>query len=110
MTEESQVVTPLLTRYLQDSDSEIARLARLCRIPLLEPGIVSRVLRNDQSVCGALDALAFARLRTLLILHFAIREKAAEASATLQMPAIENEIIERLRKSFPELAIWAPAA
>jgi hypothetical protein len=44
-----------------DLDQEIARLALLCRVPILDPGNVERVLRKDGSVCGTDNPVAFAK-------------------------------------------------
>ena len=110
MTEKGHVLIPLWAENLEQIDREIARFARLCRVRILQPGIISRVLRDERWVCGNWDALAFARLRELLMLHFAIRAKAAGALGGAQTARIEDEIIERLKVSFPELAEQAPPA
>jgi hypothetical protein len=104
MTEKGHVLIPVWAENLEQVDREIARLALLCRVRLLDPGVIARVLANETWVCGGSNPLAFARLRDLLMLHFAIREKAAGAFGAGPTARIEDEIIERLRKSFPELA------
>jgi len=60
-------------------DRELARLAQLCRLSLLAPGVAERVLRRDASVCGTTNALAFAKLQGLLALHFVLQAKLAAA-------------------------------
>jgi hypothetical protein len=54
---------------LQEIDLEIARHAVICKIPLLQAGVVERVLANDASVCGAEHEAAFKTLRGLLYKH-----------------------------------------
>ena len=77
---------------------------------ILQPGVVRRVLQKDASVCASPNAIAFAKLHDLLMLHLAIREKAVESFGQAQAAAIENYVIERLRKSFPDLpGGWPPA-
>jgi hypothetical protein len=94
---------------LEEVDREIARLAVLCRVQILEPGVITRVLKNDTSVCETANPVAFRKLHELLMLHLAIREKAADSFGQAQATAIEDYIIERLRKSFPDLARgWPP--
>lgn len=88
---------------LEEIDREIARLALLCQIRILEPGAISRVLHRDASVCGTNNPLAFRMLRDMLMLHLAVREKSAESFGQAQAAAIEDFILERLRKSFPEV-------
>ena len=40
----------------------------------------------------------------MLMLHFAIRQKAADVIGQAQTAEIERYVIERLKKSFPDLA------
>ena len=97
-------------RNLEEIDHEVARLARLCRVSILHPGVIDRVLQNDMSVCGADNKIAFQKLRGLLMLHFAVRGKSADQLGQAETAAIERFIIERLTKSFPDLAAakWPP--
>lgn len=93
----------LWTEDLEEVDREIARLALLCRVSILEPGVVRRVLQRDASVCATSNPVAFAKLHDLLMLHFAIREKSVDSFGDTQATAMEDYIIERLKKSFPDL-------
>jgi hypothetical protein len=100
----------LWTDDLEEVDREIAKLAMLCQVRILQPGVIGRVLKNDASVCGTANAVAFRKLHDLLMLHLAIRQKAVESFGQAQTVAIENYVIERLRKSFPDLpGGWPPA-
>lgn len=95
---------------LEEIDREIARLATLCRVRVLDPGVIERVLHKDASVCGSSNAIAFKKLRDMLMLHFAIRQKSADAVGQAQTAEIEQYVIESLKKSFPELGTdWPPA-
>ena len=99
-----------LATNLEEIDREVARLAWLCRVPLLQRGVAERVLHGDDSVCGTKNRRAFAKLHNLLMLHFAVREKTAAELGQRETVAIETYVVERLRKSFPELAAdWPPA-
>jgi len=104
------VYRALWAEDLEEIDREIARLSVLCQVRILEPGVIGRVLKNDHSVCRTENAVAFRKLHDLLMLHLAIREKAADSFGQAQAAAIEDYIIERLRKSFPDLTGgWPPA-
>ena len=95
---------------LEEIDHEIARLATLCRVRILEPGVVERVLHKDASVCGTSNEIAFAKLHDMIMLHFAVRQKSADVVGQAQTAEIERYVIERLKKSFPDLAgDWPPA-
>ena len=51
----------------------------ICQVRLLDPGAIERVLKNDATVCGAPNAPVFSKLRSLLMMHYAIRDKAIAA-------------------------------
>ena len=97
------VYRTLWTEDLEEVDLEIARLALVCQIRILEPGVIRRVLQKDATVCGTQNPAGFAKLHDLLMLHLAIRQKAADSFGQAQAAAIEDFILERLRKSFPEV-------
>ena len=104
------VYRALWTEDLEEVDREIARLATLCQVSILQPGVVRRVLQKDASVCASPNAVGFAKLHDLLMLHLAIREKAVDSFGPAQAAAIEDYVIERLRKSFPDLPGGWPRA
>ena len=95
---------------LEQIDREIARLATLCRVRILEPGVIERVLRKDASVCATSNEIAFAKLHDMVMFYFAVRQMSADAVGQAQTAHIEYYVIERLKKSFPDLAAdWPPA-
>ena len=44
----------------------------------------------------------------MLLVHFAVRQKSADALGQAQTAVIEADIVERLKKSFPDLGKWPP--
>jgi len=103
MTESKDPVYRLLwSDDLEEVDREIARLATICQVRILDPAVMRRVLQKDASVCGTENPAGFAKLHDLLMLHLAIRQKSADSFGQAQTAAIEDFILERLRKSFPE--------
>ena len=95
---------------LEQLDRQIARLAMLCQVRLLDPGVIERVLHDDRSVCGSDNRMAFTRMRDLLLMHFALLEREAEAVGQQEAAAIQEFVVERLKKSFPGLAAPWPRA
>jgi hypothetical protein len=85
------------TKHFDDIDREIAQLATVCKIPLLDPGVIERVLHNDTLVCGTQNPRAFEKLRSLLMMHYSVRDKAVVALGEAETMKIMNEIVERLR-------------
>jgi hypothetical protein len=95
---------------LEELDREIARMALLCRVRILDPDVLDRVLRNDASVCETQNSIAFAKLHGLLMVHLALWKQSADALGEPQKAQIEAHIIERLRKLFPAIADGWPHA
>lgn len=60
-------------------------------------------------MCGIDNPITFAKLHDVVMRHFAIRRKSAEAVGKLQTAVIETEIIERLRQICPGMGELAPA-
>jgi hypothetical protein len=109
VTEHQDFPPALWAENLDELDREIARLALVCQVRILDPGIILRVLQKDASVCGTDNPPAFAKLHQLLMLHLTLREKSVEALGQAKTMAIEDYVIERLKKSFPDLGKWPPA-
>jgi hypothetical protein len=103
--------TERLMNSLDEIDTEIARLALLCKVRILDPGVVERVVRNDASVCGTNNPIAFAKLHNMLALHFGVRDSAGAVHGQAIAAVVEQQVIDRLRVRFPALsAEWPPAA
>ena len=86
---------------LASIDMEIARLAQLCGIHMLQPGVAEAVLRNDSSLCNGSNPVAWDKLRGLLVLHYhVVAENAAadgvEAAAETLRQALQT-VSERMR-------------
>ena len=100
-----------LMNSLDEIDAEIARLALLCQVRILDPGVVERVVRNDVSVCGTNNPIAFGKLHNMLAMHFGVRDSAGAAHGQALVSRVEQRVIDRLRARFPDLAAeWPPAA
>ena len=100
----------LWAENLEEVDREIARLATICQVRILEPGVIRRALQNDTSVCGTQNPVGFKKLHDLLKLHLAIREKTVRNLGEQLTERLEEEIIARLAKTYPDLAApWPPA-
>jgi hypothetical protein len=85
-------------KNLDDVDTEIARMAAICQVHILDPNVIDRVIRNDASVCGSANPKAFEKLHHLMMMHYQIREKAVGAIGQAETQALINQIVERLRQ------------
>ena len=86
----------------EELDAEIARLAVVCQIPILQPGVIQRVLQSDATVRGADSPLAFSKLHDLLMVHLAVRGKSVDILSQSQTAMIESHVLERLKTRFAD--------
>ena len=97
-------------RTLEELDHEVGRLAHAV------PACRSSSPASSSACCTVIawcaertTRSAFAKLRDLLMMHFAVHKKWAAEVGEPQVAAIEGYVIERLRKSLPELGgRWPP--
>ncbi len=82
----------------EDIAREIARLASICNVRILDTGVIERVLRNDASVCGMQNKAAFDKLRGLLMMHYSVRDDALEALGDEKTRLLVESIVMSLRK------------
>ncbi len=87
-------------KNLDEVDREIARLATICNVRILDPGVIERVLRDDESVCGSRNAIAFGKLRAALKMHYHARDQAMGALGEAGAARVVADIVESLRERF----------
>ena len=90
------------SRTLNEVDAQIARQATICKVRILDPGVVKRILENDETVCGTRNAAAFASLRNLLMMHYQVRDQAVSALGEEQTKALVEGIVGKLRERIGE--------
>ena len=97
-------------KHMADIDREIVHHAVLCKVPLLDPGVIERVLKNDRSVCGSDNQRSFEKLRSLLMMHYSARDRAVVAIGEAETLAMIGEIVARLRERLGDKLGGSPAA
>ena len=97
-------------RSLDDVDREIARLATICNVRILDPGIIERILKNDESVCGSRNPRGFTKLRQSLMMHYQIREQAVKQLGEAGTRELVEAIVAKLRESIGERLGGSPPA
>jgi hypothetical protein len=85
-------------RQMDDLMTEMARQATICKVKLLDPGVIDRVLQNDASVCGSANPVSFKKLRDAMMLGFVVRDKSVENLGAAETEAIATAIRERIRE------------
>ncbi|HSV20166.1 MAG TPA: hypothetical protein VLR71_17250 [Casimicrobiaceae bacterium] len=100
---ETELGSAWWSQSLEEMDREVARLATLCRVRILEPGVIERVLNNDDSVCGINNPAAFRKLRDALMMHYHLRDKAVGALGEIHAAALVKRVIDRLAARYGDV-------
>jgi hypothetical protein len=85
---------------LENVDREVARLATICKVRILEPGVIERVVQGDETVCGSKNPPGFQKLRQALMMHYHVRDQAVGAIGQAQTTALVHQVVDRLRARF----------
>ncbi len=81
-------------------DSEIAKMASLCGIDILDRAQLKRALEKDANVCTRSNPLAFEKLHTLLKAHYLLRDRAADALGDAGAQAAIDRAVTALLEKF----------
>jgi len=100
MADEPSYRTARWTKHFEEIDKEIAKYAALCKVRLLDPGVIQRVLNDDETVCGSSNPALFKKLRGLLMMHYSVRERAVVALGPQETLRMVDDIVKRLRERF----------
>jgi uncharacterized protein (DUF2342 family) len=87
---------PAWERHLDAIGDELLRLTTVCGVNLQDPGVVDRILKNDEKVCGKNNPIGFRKLRELLMATFGSVNKAIDRIGPEQTKEIVDAIKERL--------------
>jgi hypothetical protein len=97
-------------KHMEEIDRQIAQHATTCRVRLLDPGVIERVLQNDSSVCATQNKAAFDKMRALLMMHYSVRERTVVALGQEQTMLIVADIVARLRERLGDKLGGSPNA
>lgn len=83
-------------RHLDAIADELVRLTAVCDVSLREPGVIDRILRNDDTVCGKRNPIGFRKLRDLLVAVYSSLNKAVDRLGPDETKAITDAIVARI--------------
>lgn len=87
-------------KQFEQLDTQILDEAAVCQVRILDPGVIERVLENDTLVCGAENPAAFAKMRSLAMIHYSLWDKAVVALGQQGAVTIMTEVRDRLRARY----------
>jgi hypothetical protein len=83
-------------RHLDAIGDELMRLAIACNLRLKDPGVVDRILNNDETVCGSRNPIGFRKLHELVKATFDSVNKSTDRIGKEETQRIIDAITERL--------------
>lgn len=89
----AQESNPQWSRHLKGIADELLHLSVACDLRLSDPGVIERVLKGDDTVCGRKNAIGFEKLRKLLMATYDSLGKAIDRIG----PEETRKITEALR-------------
>ena len=92
----SEPISPAWARHFDTIGDELLRLTTVCGVNLREPGVVERIVKNDETVCTKRNAIGFRKLRDLVMATFSSLNKAADRIGPDETRLIVEAIMERL--------------
>jgi hypothetical protein len=87
---------PVWARHLDAIGDELLHLTIACDVNLRDPGVVERILKNDETVCGRKNPIGFRKLRDLLMATFSSVNKAIDRIGPDETKQIVDALLERL--------------
>ena len=87
---------PAWSRHLDAIGEELLRLSIACNVRLREPGVIDRILKNDESVCGTSNPIGFRKLRALVMATYSSVNKAIDRIGPDEVKVITDGIIEHV--------------
>jgi len=77
---------------------EISKLAVACDVDILDPNVVSKAARGDESVCKRKNPAAFKRLHDLLLVLFTVGGKTIDRMGDADFAELTAPVLEKLRE------------
>ena len=77
---------------------ELVRLVTICDVRLRDPGVIDRIIKDDESVCGKPNPAAFRKLRELVAATYDSLSKSVDRLGSEETGAIAQAIIDRIDK------------
>ena len=77
---------------------EISKLAIACDVDILDPNVVLKAARGDESVCKRKNTAAFKRLHDLLLVLFTVGGKTIDRMGDADFAELTAPVLEKLRE------------
>jgi hypothetical protein len=90
---------PAWAKHLDAIADELLRLSVACNLRLREPGVIDRILKNDETVCGTKNPIGFRKLRSLVMATFSSLNKAIDRIGPEETKLLTDAMVERVERA-----------
>jgi hypothetical protein len=90
---------PAWACHLDSIADELLRLSVTCDVRLRDTGVIDRILKNDDTVCGTRNPIGFRKLRSLVMATFSSLNKAIDRIGPKETELITDAIAERVDRA-----------
>jgi len=97
MSEKIRINHAVWERHLAGIADELMRLSIACNVKLRNAGVIERILRGDETVCGRRNEMAFDKLRKLLMATYDSPGKSIDRIGGDETREIARAIAEELQ-------------
>lgn len=99
----SDEVNPQWSRHLEAIAEELLHLATACDVNLRDPGVIERIIRDDDTVCGRKNEHGFRKLRALVMATYDSLGKSIERIGPEETSKITAAIAGHMeRRRYPD--------
>ncbi len=94
----SDEVNPQWSRHLEAIAEELVHLSNACDVTLRDPGVIERIIRNDDTVCGRKNEHGFRKLRALVMATYDSLGKSIERIGPEETKKITSAIADYMQQ------------
>ena len=87
---------PQWSRHLEGIADELLHLSVACDVRLRDPGVIERIIKGDDTVCGRKNEVGFEKLRKLLMATYDSLGKAINRIGPAETKKITEAIAEHM--------------
>ncbi len=91
-------VNPQWSRHLESIVDELSHLSIACDVKLRDPGVIERIIKNDDTVCGRKNEHGFRKLRALVMATYDSLGKAIDRIGPEETKKITSAIAAALEQ------------
>ena len=89
---------PQWSRHLEEIAEELLHLSTACDVSLRDPGVIERIIKDDDSVCGRKNEHGFRKLRALVMATYDSLGKSIDRIGPAETKKITAAIAEYMQQ------------